>query len=293
MNWALAVGHHRARARLPQLVEPRRGLRHRGHRHDDDHDAALLPRRARPLALAAAGGRGRSRSSSSAWTSSFFGANLVKIEEGGWFPIAVGARRSSRLLPPGSAAAARSPRMMQERGAPARPLPRRDGAQAAPPRVPGTAVFLTGNTANGVAGAPPPPEAHQGAARAGHPHLAPHRGGADDPGRRARASVRDLGCGFFQVVARYGFMETPDVPALLRQLARALAPGRAASSSSSRWRRPTSSAARRSSPRARRSMARLAEAALHRDGPERADRERVLRACRPNRVVEMGAQIEL
>jgi KUP system potassium uptake protein len=35
-----------------------------------------------------------------------------------------------------------------------------------------------------------------------------------------RATVRDLGCGFFQVVARYGFMETPSVPALLESLPR-------------------------------------------------------------------------
>ncbi|HSE28196.1 MAG TPA: KUP/HAK/KT family potassium transporter, partial [Gemmatimonadales bacterium] len=33
-----------------------------------------------------------------------------------------------------------------------------------------------------------------------------------------RESLRDLGHGFHQVVARYGFMETPDVPALLRSL---------------------------------------------------------------------------
>ena len=34
-----------------------------------------------------------------------------------------------------------------------------------------------------------------------------------------RETLRDLGEGFHHVVARYGFMETPDVPALLRGLA--------------------------------------------------------------------------
>ena len=33
-----------------------------------------------------------------------------------------------------------------------------------------------------------------------------------------RVSVKELGSGFFQVIARYGFMETPDVPAMLSSL---------------------------------------------------------------------------
>jgi len=35
-----------------------------------------------------------------------------------------------------------------------------------------------------------------------------------------RVECRQLGEGFYQVVAHYGFMETPDVPAALRALAR-------------------------------------------------------------------------
>ena len=38
-------------ARLPELQQSGRGLRHRGHRHDDHHDAALLRRGARALEL--------------------------------------------------------------------------------------------------------------------------------------------------------------------------------------------------------------------------------------------------
>jgi KUP system potassium uptake protein len=33
-----------------------------------------------------------------------------------------------------------------------------------------------------------------------------------------RVKCRDLGAGFYQVVARYGFMETPDIPTILRLL---------------------------------------------------------------------------
>jgi KUP system potassium uptake protein len=40
-----------------------------------------------------------------------------------------------------------------------------------------------------------------------------------------RASVRALGAGFFQVVGRYGFMETPNVPALLAGLPARALPG--------------------------------------------------------------------
>ena len=35
-----------------------------------------------------------------------------------------------------------------------------------------------------------------------------------------RVRCRELGQGFYQVVAHYGFMETPDVPAILRALGR-------------------------------------------------------------------------
>ena len=38
INWVLAAAMHRARARLPHLDAPGRGVRHRRHRHDGDHD---------------------------------------------------------------------------------------------------------------------------------------------------------------------------------------------------------------------------------------------------------------
>jgi KUP system potassium uptake protein len=36
---------------------------------------------------------------------------------------------------------------------------------------------------------------------------------------RARVAVADLGRGFFQVTAHYGFMETPNVPQVMRRAA--------------------------------------------------------------------------
>jgi KUP system potassium uptake protein len=41
-----------------------------------------------------------------------------------------------------------------------------------------------------------------------------------------RVRCRELGQGFYQVSAHYGFMETPDVPAVLEALGRAEADGR-------------------------------------------------------------------
>jgi KUP system potassium uptake protein len=40
-----------------------------------------------------------------------------------------------------------------------------------------------------------------------------------------RIQVKDLGSGFHQVIARYGFMETPDVPAMLDSIPRRSRPG--------------------------------------------------------------------
>ena len=47
-----------------------------------------------------------------------------------------------------------------------------------------------------------------------------------------RVRCQELGEGFYQVVAHYGFMETPDVPAILRALGQTRATG-------SRWRWPS------------------------------------------------------
>ncbi len=72
VNWLLAVGLHRARARLPVVRCARLGVRDRGHDDDVHHDAPVLPRRR------ATGGSGRggtrcwsaSRCSRSTWRSS-------------------------------------------------------------------------------------------------------------------------------------------------------------------------------------------------------------------------------
>ena len=84
-----------------------------------------------------------------------------------------------------------------------------------PHRVPGTAVFLTSD----ATGAPPVLLHHLKHNQVLHEKVMlmsivteeiPQVDEAD------RVQCRELGEGFYQVMAHYGFMETPDVPAVLR-----------------------------------------------------------------------------
>jgi KUP system potassium uptake protein len=146
---------------------------------------------------------------------SFFLANVVKFSDGGWFPIAAAVavftlmstwRRGREALA----------RMLREAGLPLdvfmAELNRKDAQ-----RVPGTAVFMTGN-----AGRVPPVLLHH----LKHNKVLHQRVllvsllGEEIPlvQDSDRVTIRDLGRGFYQVLARYGFTETPNVPALLATL---------------------------------------------------------------------------
>jgi KUP system potassium uptake protein len=152
----------------------------------------------------------------------FFGANLVKVEEGGWFPIvaAVAVYTTLSTWKRGREALAA---MLGEAGLPL-DLFLADVARKKPPRVPGTAVFMTGNLGT----VSPILLHHLKHIKVLHERvvltsLVTEEVPAVPEAERVR--VRDLGSGFFQVVARYGFMETPDVPALLASLPRLSGPG--------------------------------------------------------------------
>jgi KUP system potassium uptake protein len=143
---------------------------------------------------------------------SFFSANAVKLLHGGWFPIVVAAalflllstwRRGRALLmrrlAPGAIAVE----------------PFIQSISLHPPaRVPGTAVFLT-------------------AATEGVPHALLHNlnhnkvlherivlltvQSMDIPhvGDEERLEVQELASGFYRMIVKYGFKDTPDVPAAL------------------------------------------------------------------------------
>ena len=148
---------------------------------------------------------------------SFLGANVVKVEEGGWFPLAAGAlvltvmstwKRGRDVLAA----------QMRAAGLPLE-LFLAEIARKDPPRVGGTAVFMTGNIGN----VPPVLLHHLKHNKVLHERVILASIATEEvPAvpEEERVTVRALGCGLHQVIARFGFMETADVPALLDSLAR-------------------------------------------------------------------------
>jgi len=145
---------------------------------------------------------------------SFFAANLAKIMHGGWLPLAIGAGvfaimttwRAGR----NALASAREMRSL--------PLDTflEDVKATRPHRVPGTAVVMSG-TPEGV---PVVLLHHFKHNRTLHQRvvilsIATDRQPRVYPPDRVR--VQNLGEGFFHLTARVGFMQDPDVPSLLRE----------------------------------------------------------------------------
>jgi KUP system potassium uptake protein len=145
---------------------------------------------------------------------SFFGANLLKIAEGGWFPIVVGTMvfavmgtwfRGRRLLAEQRARDAMSLTQFVEALNPERPV-----------RVPGTAIFLTRDLAQ-VPVAMLHALKHYKALHqrvvmmqvetADVPHVPAER----------RLDIREIGKGFYTMLVRYGFMDEPNVMRALAQ----------------------------------------------------------------------------
>jgi KUP system potassium uptake protein len=142
----------------------------------------------------------------------FWGANIVKIPAGGWFPLVVGAVifvamttwKTGRGL------------LAERLNAGTMPIEMflADVTRNPPHRVPGTAVFMYGNPAG-----TPPALLHSlkhykvlheatvflSVTTEEVPHVAPEE----------RVAVAELGEGFYRITLAYGFMEDPDVPEAL------------------------------------------------------------------------------
>ena len=139
----------------------------------------------------------------------FLGANVVKVERGGWVPLAIAAavflgmttwNRGTTLLR-GVLAQAAVPLD--------RFLTQVEGTR--PPRVPGTAVFLTPP----MEGAPPLLVLHLSHNKALHEAvilLSIIVEDEPDVTDDRRLVVERLPLGFTRARAHYGFMETPDIP---------------------------------------------------------------------------------
>jgi len=144
----------------------------------------------------------------------FFGANVIKIEHGGWFPLLVAAivyavmstwHTGRRLVV----------RRMAETEI---PLSRFfESVRANPPvRVPGTAIFMTARPE----GAPPILVHHITHNKVLHGQVILLTASIVDTPTvdpAAAIEVERLQDGFWRVVVRFGFMETPDVPLALEK----------------------------------------------------------------------------
>lgn len=146
----------------------------------------------------------------------FLGANLVKIPQGGWFPLVVAAgimvlmttwKRGSQLVFAREQNLELSVKRLMERL-----------RQEQPVRAPGTAVFLSANPV----GAPSALLANLKDNGVVHERVllltvqtveVPHI--SDD---RERVSVTSLGNGIYSGTVRYGFMEEPNIPQALRAM---------------------------------------------------------------------------
>lgn len=148
----------------------------------------------------------------------FFAANIIKVPQGGWFPLAIGLvvllvmvawktgrdRLSTRI---------RSGELPTERFI---------GSISANPqqRVPGTAVYLFSNL-----GATPPPLLtnlrHNEVLHETVLIATVQWTNAPRVPRAKRVTVHHLGEGFYQVLLQYGFMQTPDIPEALANFATA------------------------------------------------------------------------
>lgn len=213
-----------------------------------------------------------------------FGANLFKIHEGGWMPLLVGVvvftlmmtwRRGRQIL-------------TEQQARDRQPLAEfMEQLEAYPPaRVPGTAVFMTLNVEN----VPPALLHNLKHNKVLHEHvvfLAIRVADVPYIAAEERFQVTRVSASAWQVVVQYGFKEDPDVPGVMRLVAEAypeldLEPMRTSYFLS----RQTVVAAHRAAlPRWRRALF----AFLARN----STRSTMYFKIPPNRVVEMGMQVEL
>ena len=228
----------------------------------------------------------------------FVGANLLKIPHGGWFPLVV-AGLVFILMSTWKKGRVRLAALVRENTLPM-DLFLQDIRRRQPHRVRGAAVFLTSDTT----GAPPVLLHHLKHNQVLHEKVMlmsilteeiPQVDQAD------RVRCQELGEGFYQVVAHYGFMETPDVPAILRALGadrqrRQAGGGRAhqhhllsGARDADRDRRP--GAGRTPPPRTVGRMARWRKK-LFIVMTRNAQSATAFFNLPPNRVVELGAQIQ-
>jgi KUP system potassium uptake protein len=146
----------------------------------------------------------------------FFAANLLKVTHGGWVPLAIAGavyvlmstwKKGRELL-----------NRILKQGSLPMDLFLADVAKRKPYRVPGTSVFMT----SASEGAPVVLLHHLKHNKVLHEQvilMSVQTLEVPEVPRDRRISIHELGHGFFRVVARFGFMETPNIPQVLAMCA--------------------------------------------------------------------------
>ena len=142
----------------------------------------------------------------------YFGANLLKVVDGGWFTLAVAMGLAIAM-----ATWKDGRRALQQRFVSAR-LPvetfMEDIERTKPVRVPGTAVFMTISPV----GIPPVLLHHYKHNRVFHEQvvlLSIIAVGVPTVPPEERLKLEPMGYGFYRLIAHYGFMESPNVPDIM------------------------------------------------------------------------------
>jgi KUP system potassium uptake protein len=145
----------------------------------------------------------------------FWGASLLKIPSGGWFPLVIAAAVFTVMTTWSTGRGVLAERIAER----TLPLPRfLDGLRAAPPvRVPGTAVYLARNTA-AVPQALVENLRHNKVLHERVVLLGLRTEGVAYVPEAERVHVEPLAPSVYRVVARHGFAEDPEVPPLLERL---------------------------------------------------------------------------
>jgi len=142
----------------------------------------------------------------------FLMANVEKIEHGGWFPLLLAAGLSLLMTTWNRGRMLLAERFRKEL-LPLTEFFERVGAQP-PLRVPGTAVFMTGQ----LQGTPPALLHNYRHNHVLHENVILLTILMEDAARVSnseRVSVEPAALGFWRVIGRYGFMEQPDAPDLV------------------------------------------------------------------------------
>jgi len=145
----------------------------------------------------------------------YLGSNLLKILDGGWFTLTVAAVIMLAMVTWRDGKAALG-RQFQSMGLPMDLFLNSLVANKPPLRVPGTAVFMSVSST----GTPITLLHHYKHNKVLHEQILLLSIIATESPfvpRDQRLTVTSLGHGFFRVIARYGFMQTPNVPELLKQ----------------------------------------------------------------------------